>query len=317
MKIAPLPANEAERIAELKSYGLLDSPPDTILDSITQTAADICGTSMALICLVDSERQWFKSNIGTSLKETHRDLAFCSHAILEPDKVLEIQDSALDERFHDNPIVTDKPGIRFYAGKPLVTRGGFALGTLCVCDEKPCELNAWQENTLRRLAEVVTDLLDERREFRVGANDELVEQDKKVESVDSQVVAPNLPSANNVLPNPVRNEGRALKPYQSRAEYRGMLDGLNCITSSAIEFDLLVEPLRLINFIDFYCVYLENTLRQSEGSPAHNIQLPAEPVTFLDFIFNQTLLTETAAIVEALEGQRVNTPQALKTSPQQ
>ena len=310
MKIAPYPSNETERIAELEHYGILDTPADSILDSIAQTAADVCGTNIALVSLIDRKRQFFKSNIGLPVRETHRNLAFCSHAILEPDKVLEIQDSMLDARFYDNPLVTDGPKIRFYAGKPLVTPNGYALGTLCVIDEKPLKLNAWQENALRRLARIVSDLLDERREIKVSANDDMLEQ---IEPIESPIVAPYRPSANtSAWFGHELSESKSLQLHRLRTEYRCMVEGLTSIVSSAIQFDLDIEPMRLISFIDFYCVYLTCILSQGEGSTTHSSELPAVPLTFLEFIFNQTLLNEMATIIEAEEGGRVNAPAALQ-----
>lgn len=176
MKTAPPSSDEPARIEALKRYGILDAPSDTILDGITQVAADLCETPIALISLVDPDRQWFKSCIGLETKETPRDMAFCTHAMQFPDALMEIEDAILDERFHDNPLVTGDPYIRFYAGKPLVTPDGFALGTLCVIDDKPRKLTQSQRNGLIRLASVVTDLFNERYHSRLSAIDYVVEQ---------------------------------------------------------------------------------------------------------------------------------------------
>jgi len=176
MKTAPPSTDEAARLDALTRYGILDTPSDTVLDGITQVAADLCETPIALVSLVDSDRQWFKSSTGMPAKETSRDMAFCTHAMQFPDALLEVEDASLDERFHDNPLVTGDPHIRFYAGKPLVTPDGFALGTLCVIDTKPRQLTQSQRSGLMRLSNVVTDLFNERYHSRLSAIDHVVEQ---------------------------------------------------------------------------------------------------------------------------------------------
>lgn len=159
MHPAPQPANEEQRLAYLLGLGVLDTLPQKALDNITALAAVICATPIALISLVDRERQWFKSRIGLALAETDRALGFCPHAIVQPDQVLVINDAQQDERFHDNPLVTGEPGIRAYAGAPIVTTSGFALGTLCVIDHAPRQFSAEQLQALSTLADLVVTLL--------------------------------------------------------------------------------------------------------------------------------------------------------------
>jgi GAF domain-containing protein len=123
----------------------------------------LCETPIALISLIDPTRQWFKSCIGMPVRETFRDLAFCTHAILEPNELMEVEDAAFDERYKDNPLVTSEPNIRFYAGKAIVTHDGFALGTLCVIDDKPRRLSAAQRDGLDQLTTAVIELFQERQ----------------------------------------------------------------------------------------------------------------------------------------------------------
>lgn len=166
MPSAPLPANEPERLKALRRYGVLDTAAEPAFDNLVELASRICDVPIALVSLVDSDRQWFKSRIGLDVSETHRDYAFCAHAILRPDEVLHIEDALLDPRFADNPLVTGPPHIRFYAGAPLITADDFALGTVCTIDVRPRRLSAGQVASLRALARVASLLLDDRLHAR-------------------------------------------------------------------------------------------------------------------------------------------------------
>jgi hypothetical protein len=162
MIIAPKTTHETERLAALGRYAVLDTPPEPQFDDLTRLAAHICGTPMALICLLDEHRQWFKARVGLEVTETPREIAFCTHTILQ-DRVLIVPDTHCDERFHDNPLVTGTPGIRFYAGMPLLTADAQPLGTLCVLDRQARGLSPARSEALQVLARQVMSQLELRR----------------------------------------------------------------------------------------------------------------------------------------------------------
>ncbi|HSC68730.1 MAG TPA: PAS domain-containing protein, partial [Cellvibrio sp.] len=156
---AALPVHENERLAYLHRLDILDTKREQSFDDIAQLAMNLCDVPIAVVSLVDRDRQWFKSCLGLDASETARDVAFCAHAILTPDDVLVVENALYDNRFSDNPLVLNEPHIRFYAGAPLVTHSGHALGTLCIIDRVPRKLGSAQLSALKLLARQVVQLL--------------------------------------------------------------------------------------------------------------------------------------------------------------
>jgi GAF domain-containing protein len=186
-------SNEAARVAALQRYAILDSEPEQAFDDLTLLASYVCRTPIALISLIDENRQWFKSKVGISAKETSRDIAFCSTAIQQPDLFV-VPDALKDERFRTNPLVVSDPNIRFYAGAPLVNEDGHALGTLCVIDRTPRELGAEEQTALKALSRLVLMQMEFRRNLNLlkqALNDrtrEEHERERELKKVQDQLL---------------------------------------------------------------------------------------------------------------------------------
>jgi len=196
---------EKKRLKVLWQYEVLDTVPEVLFDDLTELAARICEAPIALISLIDEKRQWFKSKVGTTVNETSRDISFCAHAITQTDLFI-VPDATKDERFAKNPLVTSEPRIRFYAGAPLITADGYALGTLCVIDKTPRELRPDQKHALRILARHVVSQLELRRRSHelTDVRREHAEAKNKIDKLRSQLVAARRQLADRkppVLPN--------------------------------------------------------------------------------------------------------------------
>jgi GAF domain-containing protein len=155
---------EAARNQELKTLNLLDSAPEEVFDHVTNLASYICKTPISLLTLVDRDRQWFKSKIGFDVQETERDVSFCAYTI-KGSELMIVRDATKDLRFADNPLVTADPMIRFYAGAPIITEDGYALGTICVIDRVPRLLNAEQITAMKSLSRITSNLLNIRKQL--------------------------------------------------------------------------------------------------------------------------------------------------------
>jgi len=164
---APLPPEELMRLAALRRYAVLDTPPEAAFDRIARLAASTLDTPIALVSLVDAGRQWFKARVGLDLREVPRHQALCAHAILD-DRVFEVPDAQADPRFADNPLVVGEPGIRFHAGAPIRTAEGFRLGTVSVIDHRPRRLTEAQRDALTDLAAMALDALELKLALRIS-----------------------------------------------------------------------------------------------------------------------------------------------------
>lgn len=163
MEHAKLQNNEIDRLAVLRDTDILDTPAEDTFDAITSVTASVCRTPLSFICLVDSERVWFKSSCGLEgVDEINRDIAFCPYTIMQND-IFEVKDASVDSRFLSNPLVINAPNLQYYAGAPLITSDGFALGTLCVMDYKPNEIGEEEKQQLKKLALATTALIEAKR----------------------------------------------------------------------------------------------------------------------------------------------------------
>lgn len=196
MIAAPIPANEQKRLQELYSLELLDTSYEEEFDEIVRIASKICNAPMSVVTLLDSQRQWFKAKVGMEQDETGRDVSFCGHAIMG-EGVMEVPNALTDERFHNNPLVTGSPSIRFYAGMPLVTQRGYKIGTLCVIDTVPRNLDEDQMESLQTLAKQVMRIIELRVKLR--ELNELTNIKNKIISIIGHDVRNPLASVKNIL----------------------------------------------------------------------------------------------------------------------
>ncbi len=196
-----IPSNEESRLKELSLLEILDTDPEAEYDEITELASAICEAPVSLVSLIDKDRQWFKSVHGTAAGETPRYYSFCAHAINSSTQIFEVCDAKFDERFHDNPMVVNEPYVKFYAGVPLVSSQGNALGTLCVIDMKPKVLNTLQKNALKTLARQVVKSLELRKKnIQTQRQNELLKDKNNFLGELARVISHDLKSPlNNII----------------------------------------------------------------------------------------------------------------------
>jgi len=214
---SPTLHSEKKRLKVLWQYEVLDTVPEELFDDLTELAARICEAPIALISLVDEKRQWFKSKVGTDVKETSRDVSFCAHAIKQAELFI-VPDATQDKRFANNPLVTSDPKIRFYAGAPLITPDGYALGTLCVIDKVPRELRADQKQALLILARHVVSQLELRRRSRelVRVREESKKAKTEVQQLRQELAEAHRQLEHNGKRHPVATVAKAKRARKPR-----------------------------------------------------------------------------------------------------
>jgi signal transduction histidine kinase len=255
----------------LRSYSILDTLPESDYDNITKIAAEICGTPISLISLIDDKRQWFKSHHGLDATETPKEYAFCGHAINTPNDVFIVQDARKDERFHDNPLVTGDPHVIFYAGVPLVGEAGLPLGTLCVIDHKPNLLSQSQISSLSALSNQVINLL-ELRKSKQQLERTIMELEEKNEGLERFAVV-----AAHDLKTPLINISSLAQLFQN--QYKDILDseGLEMLEM------IIGSSGNLIGLIDGLLQYSKSESLLREGKSDIELQMLR---TDLEGLFN-------------------------------
>lgn len=218
---------ENRRQAVLDSYGILDTPDEKPFDEIARLAALICNTPAALISFMDRDRQWFKARYGCEMRETPRHQSFCAHAIQTPDRVMIVPDAASDLRFAQNPLVTNAPYVRFYAGAPMISPEGEALGTICAIDQTPRQLTPAQIEGLEMLAPRAVAQLDLRR-----SRAEMMSAHEKLELLTLTDAPTNIPNRRAFNLRIAEEEARAQRSGEPLSVLLADVDGLNAYNES-------------------------------------------------------------------------------------
>ena len=236
---APLPDNESERLRWLRQSSVLDTPAEDAFDDLTRLAAQVCGVPIAAVSLVDEHRQWFKSIVGLPVTETPRDVAFCAHAILQPE-VMEVPDATQDDRFRDNPLVTSAPDIRFYAGAPLVTSDGLALGSLCVIDRSPRRLAPEQRAMLEALARQVAGRIEQQRQITL--QERLIAERERAEEALRQSAEELSAVVEQAMDGVFLFDPATRRLLKTNATFRAMLGYAQEQATSLTLYDLVAHP---------------------------------------------------------------------------
>ncbi len=263
---AAIPENEAKRLELLKLYRILDTPPEESFDRITRIVAETIGVPIALVSIVDRERQWFKSKVGLDASETPRDLAFCAHAILGDD-VFVVEDASKDARFADNPLVASDPNIRFYAGAPLKTAEGLNLGTLCAIDRHARKLSAKHRQLLQDLAHLVVDEMELRIALQNALNQ--AAEETRIRTMHNEFIA----TVNHELRTPLTSirgtlgllEGGVAGALPEKAQDLVAIASRNSMNLLTLINDLLDVQKLDAGMMDFHfdTVDVENLLKQA------------------------------------------------------
>lgn len=277
MKSALIPSNEQDRLKALQEYNILDTLPEKDFDQITLIASEICGTPMSLISLVDRERQWFKSVRGVEATETHRDLAFCAHAILKPQELMVVPDTLSDDRFFDNPFTTGDPYVRFYAGAPLTTSDGYALGTLCVLDQKPKELTERQMQALVALANQVIHQLELRKKAQ-----ELEMIKKRLEAVNEEMMEAKLKAEEA---SKAKSEFLSVMSHEIRSPLHSIVGYTNLLIEETPRADQQ-PPLKALRFSAETLLSLVNDILDLGKLEANKVELECIPFNLVELVNN-------------------------------
>lgn len=309
MPAAAKPANEPERLRALREYAILDTPADQHFDDLVKVASHICETPMAIVTLVDADRQWFKAKVGLEVQQTSRDVAFCAHALHET-HMLEVQDATKDPRFSDNELVTGDMGIRFYAGVPLITSDHFALGTLCVVDRQPRELNDAQREALEALARQVVAMFELHRGYaRLRELSRLKDEFLRVASHDLKNPLQAIHGAAAILTARAERHGAssALREYIEVIEHRA--DLMQRIIEDFVEGQALEDGQLQLTRVPTDIADLARTAVAGHGPSAH-----AKDITISFVVVPPTppVLADRARLSQVVENLLGN---AIKFSP--
>jgi signal transduction histidine kinase len=244
--------NEEERLLELYHYDLLDTADDEDYNDLVHLASQICNVPITLISLIDSGRQWFKSRIGLSVTETPREVSFCAHAIAGDYDVFEIEDATKDDRFHDNPLVTGDPNIKFYAGIPLITQKGHKLGTLCVIDSKPRQLDQQQQFALKVLADQVMKLAEQKLLTKYLNNTQKrMQQQSEMQNKILSIIAHDVRSPLVSLQGIIELSQEGILPEENKLQmvdlWKKQLDNTMCLLGNLIEWGKIQAGSDILN----------------------------------------------------------------------
>lgn len=281
MKKPAIAENEEQRLRILQQLNILDTIEEQAYDDLTFLAAQICGTPIALVTLVDKDRQWFKSHYGLGVQETPREVSFCGHAILS-DELFLVEESDEDDRFADNPLVTGAPHVKFYAGEPLIIEEGINVGTLCVIDDHARSLNDEQKSALKALARQVTSQLQLRlRLFELKQLDEAKDEFISMVSHELRTPLTSIKGSLGMLNHNLRTEQVSPQTNQMAAIALRNTDGLLNIVNDILDVAKLEAGKMVLERNELNVMYLlQQALELNEAYAANNscsLRIDASP----------------------------------------